>query len=437
MNIIDLVKEHITPTLISNVSSQLGESESGVSKAINSYIPILLGSVLDKKDSATGLFHTIKTFGASRGLGNVSTEQETPDTIKELITSLLGSNTQPIITKIAEYAGISTASSSKLLDLTALTTFGSIGKEAEFKHVQENDFFGFLGGIKDKLLALLPVGIGLGSLGLGSFFTDTTSKISETVSETVDTVKDKVTNTYEDIKEAVTPDEKPYVAPTESYSNSDDNNGGGGFWKWLIPLLLVGLGAFFLVKYCKSKEEKTVVTEETEIVVDSLNTDSLNTTTPKELSTIDLDGVSLKGYANGLEDQIIKFVKAPDFATLTEDQLKEKWFNFDNVNFVFGKTDQLEPGSEVQLDNLTAILKKYPTAKIKLGAYSDKKGDDANNKDISQKRADFLKAELAKRGVGAQVISAEGYGEEFAKVPETATDEERASDRRMSLRFTK
>ena len=160
-------------------------------------------------------------------------------------------------------------------------------------------------------------------------------------------------------------------------------------------------------------------------------------TVPKELSSIDLDGVALKGYANGLEEQIIKFVKAPDFANLTEDQLKEKWFNFDNVNFVFGKTDQLEPGSEVQLDNLTAILKKYPTAKIKLGAYSDKKGDDAKNKEISQKRADYLKAELTKRGVGAQVISAEGYGEEFATVAETATDEERATDRKMSLRFTK
>ena len=434
MNIIDLVKEHITPTLISSVSSQLGESESGVSKAINSYIPILLGSVLDKKDSSTGLFHTIKTFGASRGLGNISTEQETPDTIKSLISTLLGSNAQPIISKVAEYAGISSASSSKLLDLTALTTFGSIGKEAEFKHVQENDFFGFLSSIKDKIGGLIPAGLGLGALGLGSFFNET-PKITETVTEAIDTTKEKISDTIDDIKKTVTPDEKPYVEPVSSYTDNN-NKGGGGFLKWLIPLLLIALAAFFLVKYCKGKEEKTIVTEETDIIVDSLNTDSLNNK-PKELSTIDLDGVSLKGYANGLEDQIIKFVKAPEFATLTEDQLKEKWFNFDNVNFVFGKTDQLESGSEVQLDNLAAILKKYPTAKIKLGAYSDKKGDDAKNKEISQKRADFLKAELAKRGVGAQVVSAEGYGEEFAKVPETATDEERASDRRMSLRFTK
>ena len=434
MNIIDLAKEYITPNLLSSVSSQLGENESGVSKAINSYIPILLGSVLEKKNSTTGLFHTIKTFGASRGLGNVSTEQETPDTIKELITVLLGSNAQPIISKIAEYAGISTASSSKLLDLTALTTFGTIGKEAEFQNVQENDFYGFLSSAKDKILGLIPAGLGLGALGLGTLFND-----APKITETIDVAKDKITETITETRKVVDvePEEKPYVAPVNAYAeNNNDNNGGGGFWKWLIPLLIVGLGAFFLVKYCKDKENKTVVTEETEIVVDSLNTDSLNAT-PKELSTIDLDGVALKGYANGLEDQIIKFVKAPEFANLTEDQLKEKWFNFDNVNFVFGKTDQLEPGSEVQLDNLTAILKKYPTAKIKLGAYSDKKGDDANNKVISQKRADFLKAELAKRGVGAQVISAEGYGEEFATVAETATDEERATDRKMSLRFTK
>jgi len=428
MNIIELVKGYITPDLISKTSSELGESDSGISKAINAFIPIILGGVLEKKNSTTGLFHTIKTFGASRGLANISTEQQTPDTIKELIQVIFGSNAQPIISKVAEYAGISTASSSKLFDLTALTTFGSIGKEAEFNHVSESDFFSSLDGIKDKIVGLIPAGLGLGSLGLGTMFND-----APEITETIDVAKDHITETVTETKKVVDvePEEKPYVPPVDAYAETHhNNNGGGGFWKWIIPLIILALAAFFLLKYCKGKDEKTVVTEETEIVVDSL-------TEPREISTIDLDGVALKGYANGLEDQIIKFIKAPEFATMTEDQLKEKWFNFDNVNFVFGKTDQLEAGSEIQLDNIAAILKKYPTAKIKLGAYSDKKGDDAKNKEISQQRADFLKAELTKRGVGSQVAGAEGYGEEFAKVPETASDEERASDRKMSLRFTK
>lgn len=433
MNIIELVKGYVTPDLISKASSELGESNSGISKAINAFIPLLLGGVLEKKNSTTGLFHTIKTFGASRGLANISTEQETPDTVKELINAIFGSNSQPIISKIAEYAEISTGSSSKLLDLTALTTFGSIGKEAEFNNVTESDFFSSLSGIKDKIKGMIPAGLGLGALGLGSIFND-----APKITETIEVSKDHVTETVTETKKIVDvePEDKPYVAPVDAYAEThNNNNGSGGFWKWLIPLILVALAAFFLLKKCNNKEEKTIVTDETEVVVDSLNEDSLNGT--REISTIDLDGVALKGYANGLEDQIIKFIKAPDFATMTEDQLKDKWFNFDNINFVFGKTDELEPGSDIQLDNVTAILKKYPTAKIKLGAYTDKVGDDAKNKDISQKRADYLKAELTKRGVGSQVIAAEGYGEEFAKVDETASDEDRAIDRKMSLRFTK
>ncbi|WP_413531481.1 OmpA family protein [Empedobacter brevis] len=434
MNIIELVKGYITPDLISKTSSELGENKAGISKAIDAYIPILLAGVLEKKDSTTGLFHTIKSFGASRGLTNLSTELETPDTLKELVNVIFDKNAEPVIYKVAEYAGISRASSSKLLDLTALTTFGSIGKEAEFNNITESDFFSSLNGIKDKILGLIPAGLGLGALGLGTIFNDT-----PTITETIDIEKDHVTETITETKKVVDvePEEKPYVAPVNAYAETHNNkNGGGGFWKWIIPLILVVIAAFFLLKKCNNKQEKTVITEESEIVVDSLSKDSIHTS-PKELSEIDLDGVALKGYTNGLEDQIIKFIKAPDFATMTEDQLKEKWFDFDNVNFVFGKTDQLEPGSEVQLENVVAILKKYPTAKIKLGAYTDKVGDDAKNKEISQKRADYLKAELTKLGVGSQVISAEGYGEEFAKVPETASDEERASDRKMSLRFTK
>lgn len=434
MNIIDLVKGYINPNLISKVSSELGESDTGISKAMSAYLPILLGSLVDKGSSTNGLFHAIKSFGASRGLSNISTTQETPDNLISIIATLLGNNTQPIIAKVAEFAGISTASSSKLLDLTALTTFGSIGKEAEFNNLTERDFFSQLAEMKDKIVGLIPAGLGLGALGLGSFFTDKPN-ISETATETVEPAKEKIKDAFAEVKDTVKPEEKPFVEPIHSSHNHNENNSGGGFWKWIIPLIILGLAAFFLLKYCKDEDKN--VTTDTEVITDSaiFSTDSIEST--KELSTIDLDGIALSGYANGLEDQIIKFIKMPEFANLTEDQLKDKWFNFDNVNFVFGKTDQLEAGSEVQLDNVTAILKKYPNAKIKLGAYTDKVGDDTKNKEISQKRADYLKAELAKRGVGAQVVSAEGYGEEFATVAETASDEERASDRKMSLRFTK
>ena len=47
------------------------------------------------------------------------------------------------------------------------------------------------------------------------------------------------------------------------------------------------------------------------------------------------------------------------------------------------------------------------------------------------------KAALEKAGVGSQVIGAEGYGSEFATVAATASDAERAADRKMAVRFAK
>jgi outer membrane protein OmpA-like peptidoglycan-associated protein len=44
---------------------------------------------------------------------------------------------------------------------------------------------------------------------------------------------------------------------------------------------------------------------------------------------------------------------------------------------------------------------------------------------------------LAKRGVGSQVSGAEGYGSQYAKYPATASEEERALDRHVSVSVRK
>ena len=102
-----------------------------------------------------------------------------------------------------------------------------------------------------------------------------------------------------------------------------------------------------------------------------------------------------------------------------------------------GSSTELEAGSQVQLDNLVAILKAYPDAKIKVGGYTDKVGDEAANVKLSTARANYIKTALEKAGVGAQVIGAEGYGSQFATVAATASDAERAVDRKMAVRFAK
>lgn len=157
----------------------------------------------------------------------------------------------------------------------------------------------------------------------------------------------------------------------------------------------------------------------------------------RKLTEVSLpSGAELQAYPGGIEDQLIKFIQSDEYKNGTDDMLKDKWFNFDDLNFKFGTTE-LVPESKRQLDNIVVILKAFPDAKIKIGGYTDRKGDDAANKKLSDDRAKAVKAALEKAGVGAQVPEAEGYGEQFATVAETAGDQERVVDRKTSVRLLK
>lgn len=158
---------------------------------------------------------------------------------------------------------------------------------------------------------------------------------------------------------------------------------------------------------------------------------------PRSLSEVTLpDGVKLQAYPGGIEDQLVKFISSDEYKNATNDTLRDKWFNFDDLNFVHGKTE-MTPESKRQLDNIVAILKAFPDVKIKIGGYTDKTGDAAANKKLSDERAKAVQAALQKAGVGAQAPEAEGYGEEFATVDEGASDEARKVDRKTSVRLIK
>lgn len=403
MKIINLIKESFTTDFISKTSLELGEKKENISNAIQAYVPVLIGSVLEKKEGVPNLFQSIKAIGTMEELTNYSTEEKTPFAIIELKNKLFGDNLNLITSKISEFSGITQESSAKVLDVTTIKTFTTIGKEINSKKITEKNFYNNLTNSKDEILKNLPVGLNLKALGFGDFWKNIF-------------IKENKIETYNSL-------------PTKKKKE-------GSYIYKIIPIILLLLALFFLFKYCKGRMEL----KDMEVIEGNsdrrITTDTIKV--PDEVSVIHLDyDTDLEAYQNGLEDQIITFIQSPEFKSSTENDLKEKWFDFDNINFVFGKTDELEEGSDVQIKNLTAILKKFPTTKIKIGAYTDKKGDDKLNKDISQKRADFIKKELTKQGVGTQVVSAEGYGEEFAKVNEDASDNERASDRKISLRFTK
>ena len=194
------------------------------------------------------------------------------------------------------------------------------------------------------------------------------------------------------------------------------------------------------MKQCNKTDETPV--DNTDTIVNTtpvVKDTTVNTTTTinRVDEDINLNGTNLRGYRGGMEDRMITYLSGNDYANATDESLKSTWYDFDHVNFKINSSTELEAGSEGQLNNLLQILKAYPNAKIKIGGYTDKTGNEPDNVKLSQARADFIKTWLSNKGVGAQVLGAEGYGSQFATVPATASNDERAVDRKMSVRFAK
>jgi outer membrane protein OmpA-like peptidoglycan-associated protein len=140
------------------------------------------------------------------------------------------------------------------------------------------------------------------------------------------------------------------------------------------------------------------------------------------------DGTELDAYKGGIEDQLVNFLNDPN-----SKPGKDVWFDFDNLNF---KTGSAEIASESmgQVQNIAAILKAYPKAKIKIGGYTDRTGDSLQNKKLSQDRAAAVAEAIKKAGAKAgQITGAEGYGSAFAKAAADAPDAERMKDRHISV----
>lgn len=141
-------------------------------------------------------------------------------------------------------------------------------------------------------------------------------------------------------------------------------------------------------------------------------------------------GVELNIPENGIENKLVTFIEDK------EKQVdKTTWFDFDRLLFDTGKSS-LQAASEEQLSNIAEIMKAYPQVELKLGGYTDNKGNPATNKELSQKRAEMVMEMLTKKGIDGKRLSAEGFGQEFP-VASNETEEGRQQNRRVSARITK
>jgi outer membrane protein OmpA-like peptidoglycan-associated protein len=73
----------------------------------------------------------------------------------------------------------------------------------------------------------------------------------------------------------------------------------------------------------------------------------------------------------------------------------------------------LSPGAGRNLDRLVQFLTEHPDRLVQIDGFTDSVGTDSFNQDLSQRRADAVRASLQSRGIASARITTQGYGKEY------------------------
>ena len=93
---------------------------------------------------------------------------------------------------------------------------------------------------------------------------------------------------------------------------------------------------------------------------------------------------------------------------------------------------ELQPGAERTLDRLAQYLRDNPDYLVLIEGHTDATGDAGYNQQLSERRADAVRAALAQRGIGRDRVRSVGLGEDYP-VASNAQPEGRAQNRRVEV----
>ena len=105
---------------------------------------------------------------------------------------------------------------------------------------------------------------------------------------------------------------------------------------------------------------------------------------------------------------------------------------FEDIYFDFGKAD-IKPESNELLNDLAQMLKNDSHTMFLVTGYTDLRGDDEYNLELSKDRAEAVVKALVQRGVRANTLKSAGIGSKAAHVRASESDEVRAGDRKITI----
>ena len=466
INLLDMLKDQIGDSVISQAGKFLGADESGVKSAMGAALPSILGSMISQGSTPSGSKglmdmltkggHDGSVFDNLGGMfGGGDATSSFLNSGSGILKSLMGNKLGGVVDIIASVSGLKKGASSSLMSMAAPLVMGMVGKYVKNKALDAIGLGKFLGTQGSSVASALPAGMGslLGfskDMGMG-----------------------------DRVEKVVAPAREAAVATA---------GGGSSMLKRLLPLLLIGAIAFFGWNWFSekatdvankagdvagavvdgAKDAGAAVADGAANVADKagdLAGDAVDGAKNAGAAVVDgaanvadkagslagdaVDGVKGAATAAGemasdaLDATTAAARKALDGIKFAAGSVGEKFsnflksgakgestFRFNNLTFASGSA-AIKDMTEV--NNLGSVLKAYPNINIEIGGHTDSSGKADLNNALSLARANAVKAQLVAQGIATARISTKGYG---STSPTTANAAD-AANRRVEIKMTK
>ena len=377
-DLFQMIRGVLTPDVVDSAASRVGELPSATQRALDAVIPSLLAGVLRYGESEGG--------PALLGLLSQARDGDVPTDLtsngRDLTHTIFGRRLPSVVDAIAGASGVRSSSASSLLTMAAPLVLGVLGRVRSTQGLDAGGLMRLLAKHRDAIAKAAPGGL--------------TAAVGTSGREALDSDM-----------------HRPAIRETASPV------------RWAFPLLLVGIllgGLWYAMRGPARVAERRAVAPAPPLADEAAG---VGAGSAERLAALELPGgAAVRVEENGPLYRLAAFLREPAGVTPSA-------FTLQRVGFEAGSA-RLAPDANRTLDDLAAILKAYPSARVRLEAYTDNAGDAAANETLSRERAEAVKTALASRGVDATRIETAGYGPE-RPMASNDTEAGRARNRRLDL----
>lgn len=496
MNLLNMLKDQVSGSLVGQASKFLGESDSGVTKALDGIFPSLLNSTIESAKDEKGagklldMLKGMDTGGmddiASIFGGGASGVSKLMNQGSGIMNMLMGNKSGGFIDSIAKFAGLGGSSTSSLIKMAAPFLMNMIGKQVASKGLGASGLMDLLKGQKAHVSAAMPSGFAFGAMDKAADITSSAkgkvaagaAGVAGAAAATAGAGKKMVSGTADKVSGAAgataNAGKKVVSGAANVAGNAVDTTAkaGGSILKWILPLfLLLAIGSFFGLKTCSPVDN---------MVDGAKDMGGAAIEGAKDMGGAAVEGAKDMGGAigdaagkagdvagkaagavgdaagamgdalGGAFGNVNEAAKAAlgkiKFATGSAGSQMMKYidggfkgdgnFTFKNLTFASGSAN-MNGQTAAEIDNVAAILNAYPDVKVIVNGYTDNQGNADGNMKLSQARADAVKARLmGKNKIELNRISTKGHGA-ANPVADNGTPEGRAKNRRIEMQIVK